>query len=463
MKKIIFTITTALTVTALLSACAAPAVYSEYTPTSEVISETALAEEPSVPLVEESIPKPEPEPEPESEVQSDMSETSENYTEILEKILSEQQTKNQTTEPAPANMVSITPDSIIDVTGEGVWPNTAFNFTKTMMTGSTIITKDATISFPYEGRWGIDAYAEGMTVYLKAYSNIGINPLIRSIELTGHNESIDLTGDIDYKNYHALDFTGVTGVRKLSVTFEVNKVNITSDLIIYVDNDEAWLCELHSLSVDDLTERQNKFNKFMSDLNFTPENQLDIDIITYPRAPVDGARCDTQRWADLSEEIITNPDWSDGRKVMMLHDWICINIAYDRYRVNVLHKCRDIYYNDYSGTYSVWNTRTGVCGDVSNIFVIMCRHNGIPCVTCEDGVNHQWVAVYINGKWYEMDLTKDMYRYVTGADVNDITISGKMSYISNYSSSKLYSINNNLWTYDIDMGLSYGNYDWYYN
>lgn len=363
----------------------------------------------------------------------------------------------------PDNPIQVDENSVIDVTDEGIYPTTAYNFTDAMTTGSTTTTEDSIISFPYEGRFGIDAYTEGKTVYLKAYSNVGTNPRISSVELTGHDNTIDLTGEINYNDYYALDLTGFAGVRKLSTTFVVNGIKITNKLIIYIDTDEAWLCELTALSVDDFNARQDRFNTIMSDLNFTPENQLEIDEITYPRAPVDGARCDTQRWADLSEEIITNPNWSDGRKVVMLHDWICNNIAYDRYRTNVIHTSRDIYHHDYSGTYSVWNTRTGVCGDVSNIFVIMCRHNGIPCMTCEDGVNHQWVAVYINDEWYEMDLTQDMYRITMNSDVNDITIRDALTYNYTNMSSELYSINNRLWTYSIDMNYSYGNYDWYFN
>lgn len=303
---------------------------------------------------------------------------------VIDDVLDEW-TDNNIKIGANAAAVEVNADSVIDIKGQGFWPNTAYNFVKTMTTGSTFTTEDKTVSFPYEGRWGINAYAEGKILNLKAYSNLGYDPVISSVMLSSLNQDVSITNNVNYTTYYALDMSDASGA-------------------------------------------------------YT---------------------CDTTKWAELSATIITDPDWSDGYKVMMIHDWICGNIAYDNYRVNTLNTPRDMYYGDCTGTYSVYNTRTGVCFDVSHIFLIMCRYNGIPCMTCESA-SHQWNAVYVNGIWYEIDMTSDIHRFTNSEDVNSITASGNASYTATNYGNSLYSINNHLWSYECDYG-SGNNYGWYYN
>lgn len=92
-------------------------------------------------------------------------------------------------------------------------------------------------------------------------------------------------------------------------------------------------------------------------------------------------RVDTQRWADNSDEIITDKTWSDEYKAYKLAIWLAENIAYDSYRANNLRWSRAGTVDIYDGTYSVWNLKTGVCFDFANIYAIMCRQQGIACTT----------------------------------------------------------------------------------
>ena len=375
---------------------------------------------------------------------------------------------NQWSEERTAEYVSdeyvrdLSSDSIIDVSGQGVWPNTACNFTKEMTSGSTYVTRNKTSSFPYEGRYGIDAYAENETIYIKAYSNLGYDPVIKSVTITGHGKDNVITKQIEYKDHTAVDVSDRSGAYKVKTVFMVDGHEVTNELAFFVDNNEVWLCELATLSADDLAKRREHFCEIMEDLDFTPENQLSLDEITYPVPGDDSHRCDTMRWADFSSELVADPSWSDGYKVMIFHDWICGNISYDNYKTDVLHKSRAAYYGDYSGTYSTWDTKAGVCADVSHIFLIMCRYNGIPCMTVEsETYNHQWNAVYINNRWYEIDLTTDLYRHVRTEDINSISYSGTASYTAVDYGTPLESINNQLWTYECAYGSGV-NYGWYF-
>jgi transglutaminase/protease-like cytokinesis protein 3 len=106
----------------------------------------------------------------------------------------------------------------------------------------------------------------------------------------------------------------------------------------------------------------------------------------------------------------------------MVHDWMTENLAYDNYMTTVLKKTRMSSYNDYTGTWHVYNTHTGVCRDFVNIFAIMCRELGVPCGSLDsDNLNHTWSIVYLDGEWWEVDLTKDIKKHTYKEDINDIS------------------------------------------
>ena len=445
----------------LINLVATLVVASMFTACSANADTTVVVSEPSVTTTVANISN-ETQAVPTTNVVTDRTESTETQptTNVIDDVLG-QWTDDNGKIGANATAVEVNADSVIDITGQGLWPNTAYNFVKAMTTGSTFTTENKTVSFPYEGRWGIDAYAEGKTLNIKAYSNLGYNPTISSVMLSSLNQDVNITSNMNYDTYYAIDLSNASGTYKIATTFVVNATYITNELIVYVDSNEVWLCELATLDVNSLIARRNTFNTYMSDLNFTPENQLGITDIAYPHVQTGAYTCDTTKWAELSTTIITNPDWSDGYKVMMIHDWICENIAYDNYRVNNLPTPRDLYYGDCTGTYSVYNTRTGTCFDVSHIFLIMCRYNGIPCMTCESA-SHQWNAVYINGIWYEIDLTSDIHRFTNTVNVNDVITNGSATYSATDYGSALYTINNHLWSYECDYG-SGENYGWYYN
>ena len=313
-------------------------------------------------------------------------------------------------------------DAVIDVSNYGFNNTTAYNFVKTMTTGSTFTTENKTVSFPYEGRWGVTTSAVGTTVNLKAYSNLGYNPTITNVSLVGAATN-SLNGNINYANDYSLTLN--PGAYKVKTTFVVNGYEITNEVGIYVDNDEVWLCEYTFTSTTTFSSRRASFDTLMSNAGYTPDNSLSITNIN----------CDTSEWSAFANEVITDDSWSDGYEVMIIHDWICDNIAFDNYSANVIHEHRDY------GANSTWNTHVGVCTDISRIFMIMCRVNGIPCVTCTSGT-HMWNAVYINGRWYEMDVSNDMYKTVETEDMTVVTTRDTPSYSANGGSETIAEVRN---------------------
>lgn len=174
----------------------------------------------------------------------------------------------------------------------------------------------------------------------------------------------------------------------------------------YVNGSKTYLCQIETISdktAKAYATRRSDLKKVLKDGNVTPSNSTSLENVWYPCYAFDsGYRCDTQKWIDLSNKIV-DKSWSDEYKLFVIQDWIRNNLAYDKYAVS-LNDSRADYYDDFSGTYSVYDTKTGVCFDYSNIICIMCRAQNIPAVTIgskED--NHVWNAVYINNRWIEYD------------------------------------------------------------
>ncbi len=107
----------------------------------------------------------------------------------------------------------------------------------------------------------------------------------------------------------------------------------------------------------------------------------------------------------------------DGfHKVKILHDWVADNIAYD---VEAYFSYDEI---ESSGLGTL-KQRRGVCHGYGSLMEEMCALAGIPCRTISgygrgysfatgrntdtDQENHVWNAIYINERWYLVDVTWD--------------------------------------------------------
>ena len=344
---------------------------------------------------------------------------------------------------------------------------TAYDFMKKKKYGADYSSSSYYDScFPYEGRWGIDAYVDGMSICLKAYSHMDERPKIASAKIQNKKKTYESMGGqklvdlIGYDDYAKIDLSGFSGTYRLNLEFVIDGEKKKFYVPFFVNGDEVWLCKLTGTYYKNLIKRREYMEKVTSDLNITPENSLSLDEVTYPINQTDKYRCDTNRWAELSDEITEKP-WSDEYKVLTIHNWITDNLAYDYYKTEVMGVPRDFYYDDHSGKYSTYDTHVGVCHDFSHVMLIMCRHQGIPAIICSDET-HEWVAIYLDGHWQEMDITADVHRGVWGEDVNDVKVTGTRGYraLAQEISSELIYVNFDLWT----MATVYGgeNYPGYY-
>ena len=281
--------------------------------------------------------------------------------------------------------------------------------------------------------FGLKAEIKNNILTMKTYDNTG-KAKVRNLSILDCNKNVI---DSANKNTLTADLTDdeyINGFYALKSTFSYKNRTCIAYLYLWVncksDNPrdyEFYICYGNSCTYIPYTS-----TKYVTDLNELIENAgikdpykdaISSDV-RYPNEAtnMNGGKFDTDFWIKKSYEILESyENAAPSFKATLLHDWMTRNLIYDEYKVQVLHESR--YYNDYvSGKYYVSKINIGVCRDFANIYLIMCREQGIPCVMCSPSArNHVWNAIYVDGRWYEVDLTDDITRYAYEADINDVT------------------------------------------
>ena len=90
--------------------------------------------------------------------------------------------------------------------------------------------------------------------------------------------------------------------------------------------------------------------------------------------------------------------------VQAIHDYLVNTLTYDNLEDSP--KSNSSYY--YGNNKSL-SSGYAICDDYSSLFQAMCLQAGIPCMTVRSvwGLNHSWNRVYVDGKWYYIDVTWD--------------------------------------------------------
>ncbi len=117
---------------------------------------------------------------------------------------------------------------------------------------------------------------------------------------------------------------------------------------------------------------------------------------------------------------IIDDQMSDYEKVKTIHDWLVMNVTYDKDLLNKIGKDQNL--TKYKGFYleGVFIDKKAVCEGISKAFCVMASIEGIPCVYTDgyeisnpNGVGHAWNKVLIDNNWYIIDVTSD------GTIIND--------------------------------------------
>ena len=105
----------------------------------------------------------------------------------------------------------------------------------------------------------------------------------------------------------------------------------------------------------------------------------------------------------LSDELCSEAK-NDEEKVMIFYRWIMENIEYD-YEFDAFYQHFDVS--------KTLRTKKGICFDYANLFAAFCRSQNIKCYILDGylrrdpAVQHAWNRVYMNGEWWNLDVTSD--------------------------------------------------------
>ena len=69
--------------------------------------------------------------------------------------------------------------------------------------------------------------------------------------------------------------------------------------------------------------------------------------------------------------------------------------------------------------------KKGVCRNFAGLYAAMCRSQGIQCYIVNAKLNdrdaeHTWNRLYIDGKWYNIDLTENVVYYSKGREIKPL-------------------------------------------
>ena len=341
------------------------------------------------------------------------------YINVLDSVPSEQLVSAEIPEGRYVNTVNNSIPNVGSITNETfiVYPTiklgslpieygnpVLYNFKKHMCAGVTL--NDSVIYG--EANYGIQTHvSEKGNILIRTYNNTEDEISLKTIHLESldrHNGSYQKMKNITekYKILNPEQFNN--GLYRFTAVFSTQK---TINLYFYVNNHSVFFCEiLPNDKLDYAMNRRFTLMKTFRTLNVSPASSLDWESINYPcTGIVSKYRRDTNKWSKLSKSI-TKSHWSDEHKVSAFCDWISENIAYDYYQVNMIGVSRAKHNDDFTGTYSAYDTRVGTDIDMAHILLIMCRANDIPAVII-DSINnkHAWTAVYIDNRWYEFDMS----------------------------------------------------------
>lgn len=324
-----------------------------------------------------------------------------------------------------------------------------YEFDDTLTRGSVSMSNLSRYSIntlDYEAYYGITAYTDDYDLYVKAYNHSNDHTILSSTIVSDMGDIEEI--NINYDDYTVIDCRELDyGLYNIVVQFDTNTV----DMYFFVAENGVYTCRntIHiDSSLEDVINRKRLIYESFEQYGVTPEECLSNDEIAYPCIESPGHRCDTERWAQLSHDLILeDTEWSDEFITFAYVEWFLNNIKYDSWRIDN-GSSRALEYGVWDGTYSMWDLKVGVCCDFTNALVIMLREQGIPATSFENNT-HMWLAVYLDGEWREIDVTTIMPYHSYEQDASDC-INHTKTYddYGNTKTDDILYIGRDIWTYN---------------
>ena len=200
--------------------------------------------------------------------------------------------------------------------------------------------------------------------------------------------------------------------------------------VSYVLEGKVFDCYSNYIILCDGDVRFFKSPNYEYNLETTQELWTDDKSLQECLKPQNDIECDDPVVMSYSDDICAGAK-DDWEKVYLIYTYITSKMAYDDVQI-------DDYYTVYhDGAKCLMRRGIAICEGFSNLFVALCRAQGIPAVV-EFGVgyssydemvdldelesidsDHAWVAVCLDGTWYYCDPTYDIGAYYDGDSWDD--------------------------------------------
>ena len=235
--------------------------------------------------------------------------------------------------------------------------------------------------------------------------------------------------NLEFKNSYYLkyDFKSVSPINEIHLKNKSDLISLYYSIINNGNDSFEFYCpESYSNCLNDINDLANN-PKELSIINgyVHPYNSFDtIETLynslgkvnltikkTYPEQII-------EKINNKVEEIVTAEvkDEKDPRKIIkIVHDYIINHSKYDKERTD-----KNIINYNSSTAYGVLFEGYGICSGYSDAMALFLNYYDIPNFKVASE-NHVWNAVYLDGKWYHLDLTWDDPILTSGEEILDDT------------------------------------------
>tara|TARA_Y100000310_G_scaffold239597_1_gene243261 strand:- start:605 stop:2440 length:1836 start_codon:yes stop_codon:yes gene_type:complete len=236
--------------------------------------------------------------------------------------------------------------------------------------------------------------------------------------------SVDITADIEVIQDAGFQFNQLTAnIEFFPKTYQYQTVttqetSTTPDATTTDEISITWdtQTQTYEYSIDSIVETKNYLVQTQKQtFPTTAEEELEYTLET--------------EYIDITEQIenqaqeITEGETDLYKAVFKLADWTEKSIQYNLTTLSA---------NTVQTSSWVLENREGVCDEITNLFISMCRSLGIPAKfisgiaytnIIDDFGQHGWAEVYIDGKWVPFDVTYGQFGWTdpTHIKFNEIT------------------------------------------
>lgn len=216
------------------------------------------------------------------------------------------------------------------------------------------------------------------------------SPYYRDYNLSyfGIKDDINIENKQDLLNlYYTIINKGIT---KFSFYCPTSYKSCIDD-VIYMSNNQKLLSNINSFV--------NPFNSFTS-IKTEYDKLQKVTLEITPRYSEEKINKINTKINEIIKNQVKNE--TDTRKIIkIIHDYIINNTKYDKERAD-----NKIVTYDSSTAYGVLLEGYGLCGGYADAMALFLDYYEIPNFKVVSE-NHTWNAVYLDNKWYHLDLTWD--------------------------------------------------------